>query len=517
MLLLSQFICGRHRRDRTFFPAVLMIGLLLFLLQKSSGAWDAEFDGYPDEASHFVTGRMIWEYASHPAAGSPLVWAEQYYLHYPKVGLGHWPPGYYVTEALWSLPFGSSRMSAMWLQWFLGLAGLTGLYSLARPRYPLAVTSAVVLFAMASPVFQEGLEQTMAELGCLLCSVIMMHAGLRLCTRPDPGAYGAASLSIVAAILMKGTGVCFLPVPFLILLVRVKRSDGPTVPRLRWRGICILTFIGMGVVWHFGGKDIVYWGGFTLSMPWPILTPVGLLGWGFIGLCLLGLCREPLAKVAACMIASAALSSFALRAMREPRHWIIVLPAILLLSASAVTRLRPRWLGAIPAAAAVLLFPWSLYHQTSSGYRGLISQLHLPSRMLISSGRSALGEGGWIAEMSIAERYPASFVVRASKVLSESGWNGENYRLIASDRSAVEKVLDQLALDTVIVDRPDIAEPPHHLLLQDALANSPSWSICGRYENLLAWCRTQAPLFPRKPITIHAGGRQLVERLEISQ
>jgi len=516
MLSLSQFFRGKHRRDCMFFPAVLVIGLLLFVLQKSSGAWEAEFDGNPDEASHFVTGRMIWEYASHPVR-SPIVWAEQYYLHYPRVGLGHWPPGYYVTEALWSLLFGSSRISAMWLQWLLGLAALTGIYALARPRYPLAVTSAVVLFAMASPVFQEGLEQTMAELGCLLCSVIMMHASLRLMTRPDTGANVAAGLSIAAAILMKGTGVCFLPVPFLILFVRAKRSDKPTVSQLRWLGISLLALVGAGVVWYFGARDIVYWGGVTLSIPWPILTPVRLLGWGFIGLSLFGICREPLAIVAVCMIGSAALSSFALRAMQEPRHWIIILPAILLLSARAVTRIRPRWLGAIPATAAVLLFPWSLYHQTSSGYRGLISQLHLPSRMLISSGRGAVGEGGWIAEMSIAERYPASFVVRASKVLAESGWNGQNYRLVAGDRCAVEKVLDELALDAVIVDSPNIAKPPHHVLLQDALANNLSWSICGRYESLVAWCRMRPPVFPRKPITILAGGREVTEKLGTGQ
>ena len=102
-----------HRRDRALFPVVLVLGLILAFLQWTGGAWDAELNGYPDEAAQFVTGRMVWGFLHKLPAGNPFAWASHYYIHYPAVAMGHWPPGYHTAEALWSLPFGSSRISAM--------------------------------------------------------------------------------------------------------------------------------------------------------------------------------------------------------------------------------------------------------------------------------------------------------------------------------------------------------------------------------------------------------------------
>ena len=491
---------------KSIVPAAV-IGILLLALQTAGGAWNAEFDGYPDEAAQFVTGRMIWEYVSDLPSGSPIEWAEQYYLHYPKVGLGHWPPAYHVAEALWSFVFGSSRVSAIWLQWILGLASLTGLYAIARPRFPTAVTWAIVLFAMASPVFQQGLEQTMAELSCLLCSILFILASLQLFKHSDYLTNAAVAAVIVVAIAVKGTGVCLIGVPFLILSVAGQRTPW----RIWWFLTATAGVLIILVFWLKGGNSIAYWSGMKTSFIWPVAALGGLLGWGFAGLAIFGLRRDPLAIVAACIILSSIVTSFALRAMNEPRHWIMVLPPLLLLAGYAVSTL-PRWLAALLAGMAILLFPWRFYHQTPAGYADLIRQLHLPSRVLVSSGRGAIGEGGWVAEMSIAERYPASFVVRASKLLSESGWNGEHYLLLAPDTKAVEKILDEVAIDVVVLEAPRANFPTHHVLLASAMATSPSWKACGQTNNILAWCRIQPPRFLRKPLVMKFGGWLATEK-----
>jgi Dolichyl-phosphate-mannose-protein mannosyltransferase len=502
------FLSNLNRRDHLFLPAVLTIGVLLFGLQWAGGAWSAEFDAYPDEAAHFVTGRMLWEYLSDPPSGSPVVWAEQYYLHYPKIGIGHWPPGYYLAEALWSLPFGSSRISAMWLQWFLGLVALTALYTLVRHRFPIAVTAAIVFLAMATPVFQQGLEQTMAELACLLCCVLLLNASVRLLTTPGLAPTVAVTVVIGAALLVKGTAVCFLPVPALAWFVSGKRL-GLRSPW--WWAISIFAVAGVIAFWYLAGREVMYWAGITFNMPWPILSIGRLAGWGFVLLAILGLRREPLAIAAGCMIFSATLVSFFFRAMNEPRHWIIVLPPILILAGFGVTRFKWR-IGTLLATPALLLFPWNWYHQGHTGYRELVQQLHRPTRMLISSVNGAQGEGGWIAEVSVAERYPASFVVRASKVLSESGWNGEHYKLLAADKGAIERILDELAIEVVVLDGSATMGRPHHVLLAAAMEDNLAWTICGQSKNMAAWCRIQPPRFPRKPVIMDAGNRHLVEK-----
>jgi hypothetical protein len=504
---ITEVIAGIHRRDRFFFVAVAAIGLTLVALQWAGGAWKAEFDGHPDESAQFVTGRMIWEYLSALPHENPISWAGQYYLHYPKVALGHWPPGYHLAEAFWSSTFGSSRSSAMGLQWFIGLAALTGLYTLVRPRLPLAVTAGIILFAIATPVFQEGLEQTMSDLCCLLCSVLLLHAALRLLTRPDRTAVCLTLAALFAAAITKGTAACLVPVPLVALLANRQWL------RVRWGWpiAAALAVMAMCLAWYLSTGNVLYWGGVSTSMPWPVGKLGELAGWGFVALAALGLRREPLPILAGAIALCAILVSFALRAMNEPRHWIIVLPAVLVLAGYAVTRL-PRPVAGLSLVAAVGLFPWLWYHQAPAGYHDLVRQLHLPARMLVSSARGAGGEGAWIAEVSVAERYPASLVARASKVLAESGWNGEHYKLQVQTPWAVARRLDELAIDVVVLDAPSAQEPPHHALLGLAVTGNSAWRRCGSTQHLTAYCRSAPPAFPRVPLVLDAGGWHFEER-----
>jgi hypothetical protein len=198
--------------------------------------------------------------------------------------------------------------------------------------------------------------------------------------------------------------------------------------------------------------------------------------------------------------------------MNAPRHWIMVLPPILMLSGYAVTRFR--WpLGALLLTVELALFPYSHYRQVPRGYRNLIGQLHLPARMLVSSGKGSRGEGAWIAEMSTAERYPASLVARSSKVLATSDWNGGQYRLLLDSPSAVARELDEIAIDIVVLDAPSLLGTPDHVLLEQAVERNPSWKKCASNMNLIAYCRAEPPAFARKPLVLDAGGRHVEENI----
>ena len=504
------FSATLRRRDPYVFAAIGAIGLVLAAVQWAGGAWKAEFDGYPDEAGQFVSGRMIWEYIRSRPHEKPIEWAGQYYLHYPKIGIGHWPPAYPAIEAVWSLAFHSSRASAMGLQWFFGLAALSGLYVLARPRFPAAVTLGILVVAIATPVFQNGLEQTMAELACLLWSVVFIIAMLRLLDNPSRNAVYLLILALLAAGLTKGTAVCLVPVPPLALLASRRR-----LPAQAWWPIAVGGgLLGACALWYAFSINIVHWGGLTSSMPWPIPNLGRLAGWGFVGLALLGLRRDHLSIVAGSMLVSAAVTSFFVRAMNEPRHWIIILPAILILAANSVTQLPWRYL-AVPLLLALALFPYSWYRQPRTGYMDLVRQLHLPARMLVSSGRSSW-EGGWIAEVSLAEHYPGSFVVRGTKVFADSDWNGVHYRLITTTPAGVVERLDELAIDTIIVDLHNATRAPDYTLLLSAIAGNPTWNPCGSAKEMAAYCRTRPPVAPRKPLIVEAGGWRFVEKLGVS-
>lgn len=97
------------------------IGALSFLaflavalgLQWHDGAFLGEFGAHPDEAAHYVTGLMFHDYTAVMHFGSPMRFAENYYLHYPKVAIGHWPPVFYLIQGIWTIPFSTSRVSVM--------------------------------------------------------------------------------------------------------------------------------------------------------------------------------------------------------------------------------------------------------------------------------------------------------------------------------------------------------------------------------------------------------------------
>ena len=151
-----------------------------------------------------------------------------------------------------------------------------------------ALLSALRLIAIATPVFQSGLEETMPEPACLLCSIWVMFAARRLLLTPGRTA--------------------------------------------------------IGVFWSIAGREILYWGGITAEMPWPVPALGGMLGWGFPCLAIAGVYytvtrsvaydSEPTAIVSACMLASVVASSLVFRPCGSPATG---LSSCLRSSCSAVT------------------------------------------------------------------------------------------------------------------------------------------------------------------------------------
>ncbi len=81
----------------------LTIAFLCFLsiavmLQLLSGAFESAFAAYPDEPSHYVTGLMVRDYIAGGFPAPPFQYATDYYSHYPKIGIGHWPPVFYLSK-----------------------------------------------------------------------------------------------------------------------------------------------------------------------------------------------------------------------------------------------------------------------------------------------------------------------------------------------------------------------------------------------------------------------------------
>ena len=84
------------------YALALLAGVLSLWV---TGAWSSGFSG-ADEPAHFLNSWFVAAYVQDALGQNPLAFATEYYLHYPKISIGHWPPAFYglVAPVFWFAP-----------------------------------------------------------------------------------------------------------------------------------------------------------------------------------------------------------------------------------------------------------------------------------------------------------------------------------------------------------------------------------------------------------------------------
>jgi glycosyltransferase involved in cell wall biosynthesis len=514
-------------RDRRFSLAVSVLALLIFLgVQFAGGAHAAEFDAYPDEASHFMTGLMLRDFWVQWPLAHPISWAEQYYLHYPKVAFGHWPPLFHGIEGAWWLFLPPCRSSALLLIGLFGLIAAVAFYRQARELvHPLVALSAACLL-IASPVFQLSISLVMADILTLVFGMLMIGSLASFCRRGEIRAFYAATGWCIACAAVKGTAICLIPA----LLLAPVLSGHSRVFRERafWAPVALVLTAVLAWAWWFNPSlaSVASWAGLDFDSAWPIADLQRLAGTGAVVVAAAGFLvafrnRQPLAMTSASVVISAVLTSYFIRAMNEPRHWIIILPALLLLCLACLRwawTLRPSLhAGAaiLPAALVLALFPWQRYHQQAAGYRQIASSIPYPARVLISGSQGWL-EGSWIVLGSLREPRPSSVFVRATKLISSSTWMGDHFRMRVNRPDAVEALLDRFGIEAVVLDEHlGGGVAPDYALLRETVSTRPEWKRTASQNGLAVYRRTAKLARATDPIQIDLGsnlGRVITEK-----
>src|SRR5579884_85213 len=91
-----------------FFVPYLIVAVRI---QWASGSYGSEIGHDSDEPAHVMTSLMIRAYVLSGFHESAMRYAEQYYIHYPKVGLGMWPPVFNIATAAWTIVVPPGRTS----------------------------------------------------------------------------------------------------------------------------------------------------------------------------------------------------------------------------------------------------------------------------------------------------------------------------------------------------------------------------------------------------------------------
>jgi 4-amino-4-deoxy-L-arabinose transferase-like glycosyltransferase len=92
---------------------ILILCAAAVSFQLFAGAYHTDLAQHTDESAQFITGLMLFDYVTTELGSNPRAFAENYYLHYPKVAFGHWPPLFFLAEAAGFWLFGPSKASAL--------------------------------------------------------------------------------------------------------------------------------------------------------------------------------------------------------------------------------------------------------------------------------------------------------------------------------------------------------------------------------------------------------------------
>lgn len=479
---------------RTEVATWLGLFVVCLVFQLDSGAWSSDFGGHADEAAHVVTGLMVRDYLAGGFVEEwhPLRYAEAYYDRFPKVAIGHYPPGFYVVEGAAFLLWRDGRAALLLLA---ALAATVGWQtsqlarSLGWPRW-LAILAGLVVCLL--PLVRTYTAIVMADLLLVITILAAIRAFARFLEtdrKKDALAFGIwAALSI----LVKGSGLLLALVPPIAIALsgrwRLLKS-----PRL-WLApvpVMVLALPWMLATRHITaeGMSNLSWSDYvTRALPfyvkgmWSELghLVLPLLGLGALDLVVRSIrsrkrpeaTPSPQEVTGWALVVSLFVFYLAIPSGVDFRYLLPVFPVALLLSGSTTHILlaklasdRVGWGGAALVLVAVLVLTWRPVEKRYTGTPEII-RLALASERQGASDRwdllvvsDARGEGAMTAAAAL-EAPGRIRVLRGSKVLASSDWLGRGYQARFETPDELEGLLRRLSVDRLVIELPGEAPEP---------------------------------------------------------
>jgi hypothetical protein len=425
---------GTTERLWTAFAAgAFLLGtLLLFVTTPHHG----EF-WWSDAPRHALNGVFIKDLiAAMPA--DPASWAMQYYVRYPALTILFYPPLFYLVSAPFYALFGVSHATAgaVVLVHYFALA--LGLYLLARSWVGPLAAIAVGLAVMAAPGIAYWGRQVMLEVPSAAFAV---WAALLLRRHIASGRSRSLCLAVIlllCATYTKITTIFLFPVFGLVLLA----AQGWQVLRERrmWI-IASMAIIGLLPVIYltvtFGAANvqsvtgipdagvsrnsIAGWTWYARQMP-------EQLGWPLLILAVLAapLALPRLARSDAVLVGGWFVLGYVFLSaidLKEARHALVVLPAVLLAAGLTLDRVLPARIAEQVLLALVIgtgIYTWrEVPAPFASGYREAaewIAREAPKDAAVVFSGKR---DGSFIFNMRAIEARRDIAVLRADKLLLE--------------------------------------------------------------------------------------------------
>lgn len=485
-----------------FVLAVLVLVGCVVPMTRSAN-W-TELNTSPDEAAHYVTGLMIRSYAVDGLGTSPREFAEQYYVKYPKVAFGIWPPLFHVLLGGWLLLTGPSFVSALAFVALTVAMMAVVLFLAGREALGIPLAFAGAVWFATFPIVQTAATAVMMDVLCALFVLLATFLFGRYMDAPGRGKALMFGCAAAAALLTKYNAFALALVPPIAVAVGrrwslLRRADFWLMPA------AVLILIAP---WYATHLDMVQYASEPVPPPgawWPatqgnfmiLIAQAGLVG---VPLAAIGI-QDRLVRTKRtcgvwCSMLAVLVAVWGFHSFMYPtiqtRYLLAPAGALALFGAAGVavlaTRLLPAasvdvWSRLRVGAAALLLLAFATFtpepRRPSRGFAeaaALVLHEHPAADTTTLVSADPIGEGAFVSYIAThAGQKGDTLVIRASKILSVGTWMGLNYASRYQDAQSLLPVLDRARVQFVIVD--DSTTEPHHALLERTVRTSPAWHL----------------------------------------
>lgn len=451
-----------------------------------------------DEGAHFLNSYLIWSYLSQAIGQNPLDYAKEFYVHYPKISIGHWPPLYYAFLSL----FFFILPHAPWPFFIINLL-VGALPSLLVARIIRQVLGfkwailAAIIYIMIPTVLNNTVRLMLDQFLAFLC---LLAALIWSAFAKQPSLRRGIAYAVVAAtsILVKGNGWVLGIFPLLHIAL-----TGRWRLLMNWRtyvaGIIALIIVGGWtlVTYKISSDGFNYsWGIDYSILALSTFLPALYSNLGFWGL------------VAAII---GIVGSFSSEKNTEFKEFGIVsfslVLATILFHSIVPVDLDSRYMSSAfpPLAILMVIGTWEIYRrmQWAITQRWIIPAIaiavfsipglsfldnrpmrfnmhmdlvaneistHPNGRVIVIDGNAGV-EGALVAEVALRDSYHKNYVVRSSQLLAKSDFMGNRYALKVDKPEAVLHLLDDIACSVIVIADGPFIEPrfAHSDLLLSAL------------------------------------------------
>ncbi len=240
---------------------------------------------------------MIHDYLVSGLHTSPQTFGREFYLHYPKVAFGAWPPGFHVVESIWMLLFSPARLSVLLFVASITTIWATTTYCVARAEFGAFIGASAAALLVLNVAVQISSASVMADGLVALFDLWAMLAFARYWDEPTTRRAILFGVLATCSSLTKENGLALLLVPWVSVVVtsdyRRLRTANFWYPMLM-----VLVIAGPWAVY----SAFLMKGQIAGSMFGPGLVArhtvqyaakfLKMLGWGITPFAVLGLYRE---------------------------------------------------------------------------------------------------------------------------------------------------------------------------------------------------------------------------------